>query len=375
MTTVFSTTNSTALEILRGNTYKTSTHLQTPTAPRPAGLRLHTGDEANPLDKVVQDAKAKIAAIVASIEPGEKLDLSSRDYARASISGLNDATFVGGSGRDGVTLHDRARVSTGDGDDSIQVYDDGIVDSGAGNDSIGTYRNARINAGDGHDYVHTYENSYVDAGDGDDYVRGYDRMTVFAGSGNDEVRAYDKSTVDAGDGDDLVVTYGYSTIKGGAGNDTLIVSDWSAREDQIGHAVVDGGEGDDYIQTGKNSTVSGGTGNDVIRLTGADTTVNFVKGDGQDRIMSRDNFTVNLSGYSKDDVTVTTEGNDFVVTFKGSDDALTLDISSGGVARLAFEDGSTLDVVANKQPELLQKILTKADWSPTSKVAFFYGAD
>lgn len=373
--TVFSTTNATALQILKGDMWRTSTHLQPPTTPRPAGLRLHVEGAIDPLDRVVQEATAKIAAIVARIGSGETVDLSSENYTRASASGADDGTFVGGSGRDFVFLQDRAKVFTGDGDDGIKVYNDAVVDSGAGNDSIGTYGNARINAGDGHDYVHTYENSYVDAGAGDDYVRGYERMTVYAGSGNDEVRAYDHSFVDAGDGDDLVIAYGYSTIKGGAGSDTLIVSDWSAEEHQLGHAVVDGGEGDDYIQTGKNSTVSGAAGNDVIRLTGAGTTVNFAKGDGHDKIMSRDDFTVNLTGYSKDDVTVTVEGNDFVVKFKDTDDALTLDISSGAVARLAFEDGSTLDVVASEQPELLQKILAKPDWGASQKLAFFYGAD
>ncbi len=373
MTSVFSTTNSTALEILRGDTWKTSTHLQKPTMVRPAGLQRHVMDGVDPLDRVVNEAKAKLSAIIASISNGERLDLSQRDYARASVAGMDDVTFVGGAGRDAVSLHYRANVKTGDGDDSISVHGDAVIDSGAGNDSIGTTNNAKIHAGDGDDYVNTYANSYVDAGDGDDYVSGYDRLTVYAGAGNDEIRAYDHSSVDASDGDDLVITYGHSILKGGAGNDTLIVSDYSAREDQLGHSTIDGGEGDDYIQTGKRSTVSGGAGNDVIRLTGAGTTVQFAKGDGHDRIMSRDDFTISLSGHSKDDVTVSVDGNDFVVTFKGTDDALTLHISSGAVAKLTFDDGSTLDIVADKQPELLQKIIAKADWSPSSKAPFFFG--
>jgi len=50
MTTVFSTANSTALEILRRDTWKTSTHLQKPTMERPAGLRLHVDESVDPLD-------------------------------------------------------------------------------------------------------------------------------------------------------------------------------------------------------------------------------------------------------------------------------------------------------------------------------------
>ena len=248
--------------------------------------------------------------------------------------------------------------------------------SGADNDVISTTGNAKVIAGAGNDKVLTYGNSYVDAGEGDDYVRGYENLTVNAGSGNDEVRGYDHANVDAGDGDDLVVTYGHSNIKGGAGNDILIIADLSAREEQIGHSIVDGGEGDDYIQAGKNSILSGGTGNDVIRLTGSGSAVNFGKGDGHDTIMSRDDFTLQISGYNKDDVTVSVDGNNFVVTFKGSEDAVTLDISSGAVAKLAFEDGSTMDVVASENPELLQKVLSKPDWGPRDRfAAYWYGAD
>ncbi len=373
--TVFTTTNSTALQILRGDIWQTSTHLQEPTVPRPAGLQLHNANQISSLDKTVNAAMAKIAAIVAGNGPGETVDLSSQNNARAAEFGKNDATFVGGNGGNSVSLGDRAYVTTGDGGDRIKMQNYGTVNAGGGNNSISTYANAKITTGDGHDRVETYGGSYVDTGDGDDYIYGYDHLTVYAGAGNDEIRAYDHAFVDAGHGDDLVITYGHSTISGGAGNDTIIVSEWSAREDQIGHANIDGGEGDDYIQTGKNSTVIGGTGNDVISLTGAGSTLIFNKGDGHDRIMSRDDFTVNLSGYGKDDVTVSIEGNDYVVTFKGSDDALTLDISSGAVARLTFEDGSTLDVGASEQYEGLQLIRAKADTSPTSSVAFYYGID
>jgi hypothetical protein len=370
MTTVFSTTNSTALEILRGNRHQMSINLQTPTSSRPAALGL------DPMDRVVKEATANIASIVAEIKTGETVDLSQREYSRAYVGGQNDAMFVGGGGRDFVDVWDRGNVTTGDGDDGIRMQNDATVDSGAGNDSISTYNNAKIIAGEGNDYVQTYAGSTVDSGGGDDYVYGYARLTVDAGSGNDEVRAYDHATVDAGDGDDLVVTQGYSSIKGGAGNDTIIVSEISANPDAVfGNSSIDAGEGDDFIQTGENSTIRGGAGNDLIRLTGAGSIVHFDKGDGHDEIMSREDFTVSLRGYSKDDVTVAVEGNDFVVTFKGSDDALTLNISSGATARLAFEDGSTLDVVAGEDYERMQLIHTNADWSRTRSVAYYYVSD
>jgi hypothetical protein len=88
--------------------------------------------------------------------------------------------------------------------------------------------------------------------------------------------------------------------------------------------------------------------------------------------MSREDFTIDLRGYNKDDVTVSLQGNDFVVTFKDSDDALTLDISSGATARLAFEDGTSLDIVANEAYEQMQEVRANPDWDPSRAAAFYY---
>jgi len=168
----------------------------------------------------------------------------------------------------------------------------------------------------------------------------------------------------------------YSTVKGGAGNDTLIDANLSSNRDaKFGFSTLDGGEGDDYIQASNNSTVTGGTGNDVIRLMGGNATVTFNKGDGQDMITSRDDFTLNVGGYSKDDVTVAAQGDTFVVSFKGSDEALTLDLSSSATARLTFDDGSTLDVTGAEGRKPLQSLRTYSDWSPTNPLTFYQEHD
>jgi hypothetical protein len=116
-----------------------------------------------------------------------------------------------------------------------------------------------------------------------------------------------------------------------------------------------------------NSTATGGTGNDTIRVLGDGSTVNFAKGDGQDSIWigktdntSWANTTVNISGYSADDATVTQNGTTFTVTFKGSDDSLAFQFERGS-AHLAFEDGTSLDVAPQGSYTQLQKMDVSVD--------------
>ncbi|MDP9811121.1 hypothetical protein J2W42_003984 [Rhizobium tibeticum] len=71
--------------------------------------------------------------------------------------------------------------------------------------------------------------------------------------------------------------------------------------------------------------------------------MNFAKGDGTDMILSRDDFTVNIAGYNKDDIIIDDRGDSIVISFKGSDDSMTMDMSKGMTVHLAFDDHSTLD--------------------------------
>jgi len=345
MTTVFSTANSTALELLRGSQPNKSTQPQVSPWAQSATLG------PDPIDRVAKEAAAKIAAIVVAVdEDGANVDLSSAGTSNVAVFARNYATITTGDGDDWVDAYDYATVTTNGGNDGIEVYDYGKVSSGAGDDVISTYGYARIDAGDGDDVVHTGVHSVVDAGEGDDWVRAYGYAAVDGGAGNDEIRTYDYSTVDAGDGDDLIITLGNSTIRGGAGDDTLIVTDNGSEDGStFDHASVDGGEGDDYIQVNRYSTVTGGTGNDTIRLLGDGNTVLFNRGDGQDVIgigIGRgDSATIRIAGYGAGDVTVTYGSDRVTVAFKESDDLLTLQFAKGAAARLEFDDGSTLDIV------------------------------
>lgn len=264
---------------------------------------------------------------------------------------------------------DGAVIDTTDGDDSddsnisIRTFDDARITTGGGNDDIGTYDRAVVKSGAGNDRISTYSYGTVSAGAGDDYIYGYSYMTVDAGDGNDEIRTSGHATIDAGNGDDLVVTLGYSTVRGGAGNDTLLAFDTSGdHDDQVGNAVLYGGEGDDDIQIGRNSVANGGLGNDTVTLMREGSTVEFLKGDGRDRIFSEDDFVLSVSGYTKDDVTVAVEGNDLVVTFAGSDDALRINLRQGKAATMSFYDGSTMTLEGANTGDTFSVKSTSPEW-------------
>ncbi|CAN1724639.1 Leukotoxin [Hyphomicrobium sp. 1Nfss2.1] len=316
--------------------------------------------QVEPISDLTKEAIARIVAIVGE---GGSVDLSGQSYTHSSISASDNATIIGGEGNDSIGAQHYATVYGSGGSDSIGVLDYGKVDGGAGEDFIGAFDYADIIAGEGDDWVDANHYAKVDLGDGDDYVRAYSYAQVAGGTGNDEIRVNDHATVDGGEGDDLVVSSGHATINGGAGNDILITAD-SVKYDSpyYGYNDIDGGEGDDYIQTTDNSNVRGGTGNDVIRLIGAGSTVSFAKGDGQDAILSHDSFTLNISGYSRDAVSVAVENDVFVVSFAGSDEKITLDISNGATAHLTFEDSSSLDVSGGESAKVLTHLWARVDW-------------
>jgi Ca2+-binding RTX toxin-like protein len=374
---MISTTNTTALQILKGLDSSASLRDAKAEWVRPPnhGPMWARAGAAAPIEPISQAAKDAITKIVAILgENGGSVDLSGETYTHASISARDNATIIGGPGNDSIGAGHHANVSGGDGSDSIGVWDHGKVDAGAGDDFIDASHHANIVAGDGNDWVSTYHYAKIDTGAGDDYVRAYRYAQVDGGAGNDEIRVNDHATVDAGDGDDLVVSVGGSTIAGGAGNDIIIATEIGSNHSTgpnngdhgltYGYNNIDGGEGDDYLQTTDNSTVRGGTGNDTIRLIGTGSTVNFAKGDGQDAILASEDFTLNIAGYSKDDVTVTAQGEELVVSFNGSEESISLNLSSGATARLAFEDGSSLDIAGNNASRALSFLWSKPDWAP-----------
>jgi hypothetical protein len=89
---------------------------------------------------------------------------------------------------------------------------------------------------------------------------------------------------------------------------------------------------------------NGGTGNDKITLVREGSTVEFAKGDGKDSVFAADDFVLAISGYGKDDVSVTTENGNLVISFAGSDDAITVNLPDEREIQLSFNDGSEMTI-------------------------------
>jgi Ca2+-binding RTX toxin-like protein len=141
------------------------------------------------------------------------------------------------------------------------------------------------------------------------------------GEGNDALNGlFGNDSLHGGDGNDVLDGgYGSDLLEGGAGNDTLMAG---ADDD-----VLDGGAGDDLLDAG--------LGADIIR---------FGRGDGRDTLASdrslysyysrlynnqtsiaAGNNAVELkAGVEPDDVKLTRNGADLVISIKGTTDALTI---------------------------------------------------
>jgi hypothetical protein len=72
----------------------------------------------------------------------------------------------------------------------------------------------------------------------------------------------------------------------------------------------------------------------------------YDKGAGDDIIRGTDNVNVAITGYSRDDVTVTHRDGTAVVRFKGSHELLVFDLGGYASAKLTFADQTSLDVRA-----------------------------
>lgn len=273
------------------------------------------------------------------------------------ISAYRFAGVTGGAGNDTIETYAFAAVDGGDGDDNIFTYDHSFVSGGNGNDRIRTGDYSIIAGGAGDDWLHTYSHSTVGGGEGNDTILGYDHVTADGGAGNDIIFTYDYANLAGGKGNDLMAAYGNSLLDGGDGNDVLLSEDHSTNQSTFGNSVLNGGAGNDYLQAGNGAKLTGGTGNDVIRVMGDNATVYFGRGDGSDTIRSNHDLTIDVSGYSKEDISVRSEDDRLIVSFAGSTDTLTLDLTANITATLQFSNGSTLDVTQSDTRKTLSHVI------------------
>jgi Ca2+-binding RTX toxin-like protein len=205
-----------------------------------------------------------------------------------SASDLNDLTMTVPQNTQAFDLSVSAKTTDSDGNDIAVItktvdYSDHL--GLAGDQTLtGTADAETMYGGAGNDTIN--------ASGGDD--------TIWAGSGND--------TVNAGDGND--------TVRGGAGADIL--------HGDGGNDYMLGGQGNDIIYgDAGNDIIIGGEGNDTLYGgEGADTFV-FNLGDGMDTVMGFENgdqLTFNgISLNGGDQVGITANGNDVVITIIGQD--------------------------------------------------------
>jgi len=161
---------------------------------------------------------------------------------------------------------------------------------------------------------------------GEAYMLGNGNDIVYSRQGNDLIYA--------GDGDDYIDSCeDNDTVMGEAGNDIIIT--------KLGDDILNGGIGNDNLQ--------GGDGND---------TYIFNLGDGNDTIIeSGDNYqytdTIKFSGgVTKDDILLSKDGNNLVVSIKNSTDSITVQdyyaSNDNKVEKIEFNDGSTISLTAKE---------------------------
>lgn len=133
-------------------------------------------------------------------------------------------------------------------------------------------------------------------------------------SGNDILIGFNgDDTVDGGDGRDQIVGVGGNDVLyGGAGDDSLSGQDGDDR--------LFGGDGDDSIDGGNgNDTLSGGLSVDHLWGGAGDDRYLYANGDGEDTITDLDGLnTIVLSGFTRDQVYMQSNGSDLVIRFLGA---------------------------------------------------------
>ncbi|AEP08632.1 type I secretion C-terminal target domain-containing protein [Micavibrio aeruginosavorus] len=115
----------------------------------------------------------------------------------------------------------------------------------------------------------------------------------------------------------------------------------------LGDDFISGGDGDDIlVGAGGNDTLLGGAGDDVYR---------FSVGDGADIIAELDGEgydSIEISGYSFQDINIVQSGSDLVINMGQSGDTITV-VHSTGIEQIVFDDNTVIDLVAllNVVPE------------------------
>lgn len=293
------------------------------------------------------------------------LTLAGGKVTRIDVQSNNAVVLTGGS-TDIIRTYANSIVHAGGGDDDISTYGHALIFGGDGGDAISTGDHSTVSGGDGNDWIDAYGNGFLSGGAGDDIIEAYRGSTISGGAGNDLINTYGDDVIDAGDGNDIVQTYQNSLIQGGGGNDVLRsggkaeVYGGDGDDFVAGGALADGGDGNDVVAGVDGTTIIGGRGDDLI-FAGRNAQVVYAQGDGNDLVDVQDQGVQVLlgAGITRENVQITDDGNELVVTFGNAGDSLRFGVygepiyrrknGSGvyeavqrGIATLVFSDGQTL---------------------------------
>ena len=243
-------------------------------------------------------------------------------------------TMTGDGGNDFIynESSNASSINGGDGSDTIQSVYNSInvtLSGGAGDDSIRNENGANSSLlGDGgNDTLENFSASNVTMSGGadNDYLfNNAPNVTMIGDSGNDDLQNdSSKVSISAGEGDDFISNSGENvTIDAGTGNDSITNSS--------SKVTIAGDSGNDYLfNEAENVSLSGGTGNDSIENTASKVTID--SGSGDDSIYSRNDAENILFVYSG--------GNDLIEGFNSS---ATLKIAQGSLNSIATSNGNDL---------------------------------
>lgn len=312
--------------------------------------------------------------------------LIASSYSYNGVEASNGDQMFGGEGNDTFIMNTNSSwnapkdanllVAGGDGDDNFIGQDVGnsTIDGGDGNDVFSSLDGSylTIAMGEGDDYFDPYgnsskiENSFVDLGNGNDSFvnNGNNNNTVYGGQGDDIIRngfyigasEIGDGIIDGGEGNDTLSLSNPRNmmVNGGSGNDDITISASSSHYSS-GYNIIDAGVGDDTITVyGNNGThdITDGEGDDVITKTGYAKTNIFVAAaagstdvidnlewfydqedwqTGETIRYSRTDTKISLAEFSSitsfDDLTITAQGTDSVITLPDGQSLILKDIA------------------------------------------------
>ena len=305
---------------------------------------------------------------------------------KITISAVESRAVYGGAGDDTIAVStvDAKIVNGGDGEDVINVAATGTiwaVDGGSGDDLISLSATGDISVvhgGEGNNTIAIAGNNVIapSAGSGDDVINvaaGHVAMAIYAGRGSnvvnvaagDEVRS-----IETGQDDDVINVAAGGAVKfidsdlthadfdpAEGGEDVIAITADTA-------AMIYSGAGDDHviINARRAENIDGGAGNDTITLAGTEhASLTFDKGDGHDMVRIAGETVLNFRGRSAEDAIVTYGSGTMTISFKGSEDTVTIDYTQASLAEaepaLSFSDVSAADFRDAEAEDFLQQRL------------------